>query len=312
MEKFLIFDGSAVLHRAYHALPSLTNTEGVPTNALYGFAKMVITLREIVNPRYLTVCFDTPVPSFRKKLLATYQSQRPKMADEFKVQIPLAQGFCEKAKISKFLKEGFEADDIIGTIVHRAQQTEKELHIYIFTGDKDLLQFVNQTTTVIMPKVGVSQVSYMDENAVEVKLGVGPKFVVDYKALIGDSSDNYGGVKGIGPKRAQELLKKYNSLENIYANISELDRRTKELLTQNKESAFLSQNLAQIRTNVDFDFQLSYAEAPSVFMSNELSEFLDTYSLFSVKKQLLQKKTLKESTKQPVVDKQDTNQLSFF
>lgn len=307
MEKLLLFDASAVLHRAFHALPLLTNSKGVPTNALHGFAKMVITLQETIQPHYMAICFDTPVPSFRKKILASYQAQRPKAPDEFRVQIPLAQEFCLKAQIPIFLKEGFEADDVIGTMNHKAHEMVKELHVYIFTGDKDLLQLVNKVTTVIVPKIGVSTISYMDTDAVKEKMGINPELIVDYKALVGDSSDNYSGVKGIGPKKAQDLLLQYKSLDGIYSHIEELDSRTKELLMTNKESAYTSQDLARIRTNVEVDFELNKLRVPESYFNSELSKFLDSYSLISVKKQLMKIKAAPV-----VVDKPDTNQLSFF
>lgn len=307
MEKLLLFDASAVLHRAFHALPLLTNSKGVPTNALHGFAKMVITLQATIQPHYMAICFDTPVPSFRKKILTTYQAQRPKAPDEFRVQIPLAQEFCVKAHIPIFLKEGFEADDVIGTMNHKAHEMLKELHVYIFTGDKDLLQLVNRGTTVIVPKIGVSTISYMDCDAVKEKMGINPELIVDFKALVGDSSDNYSGVKGIGPKKAQDLLVKYKSLSEIYNHLEELDLRTKGLLSINKESAYISQDLARIRTNVEVDFELNNLRVPESYFNSELSKFLDSYSLISVKKQLMKIKAVPV-----VVDKPDTNQLSFF
>ncbi|MEK9179380.1 MAG: 5'-3' exonuclease H3TH domain-containing protein, partial [Patescibacteria group bacterium] len=282
-------------------------SKGVPTNALHGFAKMVITLRETIAPHYMAICFDTPVPSFRKKILTTYQAQRPKAPDEFKIQIPLAQEFCVKAKMPIFLKEGFEADDVIGTITKKAHEQLPDLHMYIFTGDKDILQLVTVDTTIIMPKIGVSTISYMDCDAVKGKMGIGPELIVDFKALVGDSSDNYSGVKGIGPKKAQDLLAKYKSLAGIYNHLEELDLRTKELLLTNRENAFVSQDLARIRTDVDVNFTLQDTAVPESYLNQELSIFLDSYSLISVKKQMM-----KKNMALVVVDKQDTNQLSFF
>lgn len=305
MKKLLIIDGAAVLHRAFHALPPFTAPDGTPTNALHGFIKIQLSLVDKIEPEYLVVAFDTPKPTFRKKLLKTYQAQRPKASEEFKVQVPLVLEFLKLTNVPVYMLPGYEADDVIGTIV---KKDIKDLHKYIVTGDKDILQLVDKTTTVVMPKKGVSDMGFYDEKAVEERMGVLPKQIVDFKALVGDSSDNYKGVKGIGPKKAQSLLDRYGSLSSIYDHLDDLDTRTRELLKESKDDAYLSQTLAKIRTDLQSDFKLEHAQLNFNIGSNELNTFFDKWALRSIKKQMEQKKKNKQSS----VDKSDDNQLSFF
>ena len=311
LNNYLLIDGSALLHRAYHALPPFSSPDNIPTNALFGFAKMTLSLINKINPNYISVAFDTPVPTFRKKLLPTYQAQRPKAEESFKVQVPLVQEFLQLAKIPLYLKEGFEADDVIATISSQALKKDKELKIKIVTGDKDILQLVNKQVMVLMPKTGVSNLFYMDTIAVREKLGIDPEQVVDYKALVGDSSDNYGGIKGIGPKTATKMLSKYQTLENIYQHIEELDLSLREKLELNRENALLSKQLAKLVNNVDIDFKVEKTKFESLNLSIELAAFCERYGLYSLKKQLQQLQKSKK-IEDKSVDKPDNNQLSFF
>ncbi|MFA6005483.1 MAG: 5'-3' exonuclease H3TH domain-containing protein [Patescibacteria group bacterium] len=309
-KKLLVIDGSAVLHRAYHALPPFTSPDGTPTNALYGFIKMLLSLIDQVQPMYLVVCFDSPIPTFRKKLLPSYQAQRPKTPDEYKVQIPLTQKYLEKAGIAQYFLPGFEADDVIGTITALSKREDPDLHVYIVTGDKDILQLVDERTTVLMPKSGVGNINYMREQQVKERLGVMPKQIIDYKALVGDPSDNYGGIRGIGPKKATDLLMKYGNLKNIYEHIEELDHKVKSLLVECKKDAELSQTLATIKTDLDLPIHNSDLDFKTRTPSPELIEYLDSLSLQSIKRQLQQIKAREE--KMPVSVKKKDNQLTFF
>ncbi len=302
MKKFMIIDGSAILHRAFHALPPFTAPDGTPTNAVHGFIKMFLSLVDKLEPDYVAVAFDTPKPTFRKKLLATYQAHRPKAPEEFKVQVPLVQEFLDKAGVAKFLVEGYEADDVIGTIVRHRDGTLKK---YVVTGDKDMLQLVDQETMVIMPVKGVSALEYMDSEAVMEKLGVSPEQVIDYKAMVGDSSDNYVGIRGIGPKKAAELLKKYGNLEEIYRQADSLDLKTRGLLAEHREDALLSKELATILTDLDLGFDLEKCRLKMDPKNQALLDYLDRLSLRSIKKQVTGRRV-------PAVDKEEDNQLSFF
>jgi len=309
-KNLLVIDGSAILHRAFHALPPFTAPDGTPTNALFGFVKMLLSLIERIHPIYLVVCFDSPVPTFRKKLLISYQAQRPKTPDEYKVQIPLTQKYLDKAHIAHYFQAGFEADDVIGTIVTRAKKEDSELHAYIVTGDKDILQLVDGQTTVLMPKSGVSNITYMDEKQVREKLGINPKQIIDYKAFVGDPSDNYGGIRGIGPKKATDLLHMYDSLENVYEHLDELDEKVRTLLVEHKKEALLSKELATIKTDLDLPVDNAALLFQPQKPSAELVEYLDSLSLQSIKRQLLQINTKQE--KEPAKVKKTENQLTFF
>lgn len=310
INQYLIIDGSALLHRAYHALPDFSSAEGVPTNALFGFIKMTLSLLNKIEPQYLSVAFDTPVPTFRKKLLASYQAQRPKADEAFKVQIPLVQEFLRLAKIPLYLKEGYEADDVIATITHLALVEQPGLQVKIVTGDKDILQLVNKQVMVLMPKSGVSNLFYLDEEAVKEKLGITSEQVVDYKALVGDPSDNYGGIKGVGPKTAIKLLSQYQTLENIYQHLNNLETSLKLKLESNQQQALLSKQLAKLVSNVEINYQLAQAKYKQLVLDEALRAFCERYNLHSLKKQLQQfAKTEKEAK---LVDKTEANQLSFF
>lgn len=309
IKKYLIIDGSAVLHRAFHALPMFTSNSGVPTNAVYGFIKMTLSLINQLQPDFISIASDTPVPTFRKKLMPNYQAQRPKAVDEFKVQIPIVQEFLKLAKIKNFLKEGFEADDVISTLTKQGRDEMPGLFVYILTGDKDILQLVEKDVMVVMPKKGVSSLYYMDQAAVIKKLAVRPTQVVDYKALVGDPSDNYPGIKGIGPKTATKLLENYQTLENIYKNLEQLDKSIRQKLQDNKQEAIMSKKLAKLVDNVDIDFNLGENQVSDLVLTPELIAFLHKYSLNSIKKQL---ESLGKRKKDVSVDKSDQNQLSFF
>ncbi len=310
LDQYLIIDGSALLHRAYHALPDFSSADGIPTNALFGFIKMTLSLLTKINPQYLSVAFDTPVPTFRKKLLPTYQAQRPKADTTFKVQVPLVQEFLNLAKIPLYLKKGYEADDVIATLTDLALKAQPRLQIKIVTGDKDILQLVNQQVMVLMPKNGVSNLFYLDEIAVKKKLGITAQQVVDYKALVGDPSDNYEGIKGIGPKTAVKLLTKYQTLENLYKNLNDLDDSLRLKLTQNQQQLRLSKQLAQLVVDVDFPYQLENTKYSHLVLSEPLEHFCDRYGLYSLKKQIQQLTKITKETKS--VDKPSDNQLSFF
>lgn len=308
--KYLIIDGSALMHRAYHALPLFYSQNGTPTNVLHGFIKMTLSLLAQFEPVFVSVAFDTPKPTFRKKLLISYQAQRPKAPDEYKIQVPLVQQFLALAKIKNYALEGYEADDVISTLVNLACQNKPELQIYIVTGDKDLLQLVNQQITVLMPKSGVSNLFFMDESAVERKLGIKPSQVVDYKTLVGDSSDNYSGVKGIGPKTATKLLNRYQTISNLYCHLDDLEPALRQKFADNKEQVKLSQQLAQLVNHLNINFKLEDSLLPSLSLNSGLVDFCDQYNLKTLKNQLT--KMVKTTTKQKAVDKQAQDQLSFF
>ncbi|MBP8591302.1 hypothetical protein KBI33_02405 [Candidatus Shapirobacteria bacterium] len=248
MEKLVLLDGHALLHRAYHALPPLSSPQGQLVNAVYGFLKMLFKLREDLEPDYLAVAFDTPKPTFRHQKFIGYQAKRPKMDEELAGQIELAKEALTAMGIRRLEKEGFEADDLLGTL---AEKFKKESEVFIVTGDRDLMQLVDERVFLYFPQRGLSATLVVKEKEVEKILGVKPTQVVDFKALAGDSSDNYPGVAGIGPKTAQKLLQEYGSLETIYQNLARINPSSlREKLEKGREAAFLSQELAMVKRDV--------------------------------------------------------------
>lgn len=255
MGKLVIIDGHAILHRAYHALPPLTNRHGEPINAVYGLTSMLLRVIQDFKPTYLTVCFDEKEKTFRHEALESYQAQRPKMADELSSQIQKAKDVVTAFNIPLFSKSGYEADDVIGTIAQKAKE-----EVVIITGDRDILQLVDERIKVYLPILGLSQGRLMGEDEVKEKMGVTPKLIPDYKALVGDPSDNYFGVPGIGPKGAINLLNEFGSFEGIYQNLAKIPEKTREKLVKGEESAKLSHKLATIVKDVPIDFKIEEAD----------------------------------------------------
>lgn len=244
MRKLVLIDGNAILHRAFHALPPLNSKDGVPTNAVYGFFAMLFKIIEDLRPEYLVVCFDRPKPTFRKEMYVGYQATRPKMADELASQFNLVHKALDSAKIMHVGIDGYEADDLIGTL--SKQGKEKGLQVIIVSGDRDLLQLVNSHVLILAPITGITKMALFDSVKIKEKYGLEPEQIIDYKALVGDASDNYPGVSGIGPKTASDLLQKYHNIENIYKHISELASSLQEKLAKDAESAALAKKLATI------------------------------------------------------------------
>lgn len=262
MNRLIIIDGNAVLHRAFHAIPPLTDRSGRVVNAVYGFTAMLLKLVTDFTPANLAVVFDRPAPTFRKKLFADYQSKRPKMDETLVPQIQIVHDVVTALRVPIFEKDGFEADDVIGTIIERVKgqgtgDKKTEINqVIIVTGDRDILQLVkDETVLVYMPIKGLNEAKLYGEKDVFERLGVMPNKITDYKGLAGDSSDNYPGVAGIGPKTAVSLLKTYGSVEGLYASLDKgtvagISTNVIEKLTLGKENAFLSKDLATIRQEV--------------------------------------------------------------
>jgi DNA polymerase-1 len=259
MKKLLIVDGHAMIHRAFHALPPLTSANGTPTNAVYGFFNMLYKAIQDFKPTHLAVAFDTPVPTFRKELLIEYQASRPELPDDLVIQFSIIKELLTADGISCLEKPGFEADDVIGTLATRFGS--KDVEVLILTGDRDILQLVSPHIQVIMPKIGLSNVSVLDAEGVKEKMGVPPEQIPDLKALSGDSSDNYKGVKGLGPKTAIGLLEKFHSIENLYEHVDEVEKvRIRELLKEYKDTVILLKTIATIKTDVEVDISLEKME----------------------------------------------------
>lgn len=254
MNRLVLVDGHAILYRAYHALPtSLTTSTGQIVNAVYGFTSMLLRVIVELKPTHCAIVFDTPEPTFRNKLYKDYQIQRPKADPEFIAQIDIVKRVVGEMRIPLFACPGFEADDVIGTL---AKQAENAMEVVIVTSDRDMLQLVvDEKIKLYMPVVGLSQSRLYGEKEVEQRMNVKPAQIVDYKALVGDASDNYPGVSGIGPKTAERLLKEWGTLENMYTHILDIDGRIAQKLDKEKKLAFLSKELATIVTNAPVTFE---------------------------------------------------------
>ena len=233
---FMLVDGSAIVHRAYHAMPPFTTSSGVPTGAVHGFFSMFLKLIHELKPAHIVVAFDRPKPTFRQELYVGYQAQRPKMESDLSEQYQAIIDILRKAKIQEFAVDGYEADDIIGTLSEKAKDM----------GNKK---------KVLMPVKGISEVKVFDEGEVLTKYNVEPREIVDLKALTGDPSDNYPGVSGIGPKTAATLVRHYGNVDNIYKHLDEIAIKNKALaqkLIDGAESAQIGKTLAKIVTDVPF------------------------------------------------------------
>ena len=258
-KRLVLIDGNAIMHRAYHALPPLTGRNGQLLNAVYGFTTMLFKVINDLKPRYLIVAFDTGKPTFRQAEYLGYQSKRPHMDEELSGQFPLVLELLEAMGIPVMTKEGFEADDVIGTLARKAAKGKNQVdEVVIVSGDRDLLQLVNDKTKIFMPVKGISEAELVNPERVKEKMGVPPESVVDFKGLTGDASDNYPGVPGIGPKTAIQLLEKYKTIDNLYRNLEnvrkEFGENIFEKLKEGEDLAKLSRKLATIIVQVPVEF----------------------------------------------------------
>lgn len=267
----LLVDAHAIIYRAYFALPNLTTSQGKLINAAFGFTRILLTAIRDLEPTHLAVLFDHPKPTFRHKEYKEYKAHREKMPDDLQPQIPLVKQVVDSLNIPRFELEGYEADDLIGTLSRQAaaldtaeeQDQGRKLKTVIVTGDKDLLQLVDSSVHVWLPGRGRRDDREYAREEVEDDLGVYPEQVVDLKALMGDSSDNIPGIRGIGPKTAEKLLNEFGSLEAVYQALEKREEHTDILkgalvkrLENGKENAFLSQKLAQIDQQAPIELNL--------------------------------------------------------
>lgn len=252
--KLLMFDGNAILHRAYHAYPAtLVNSSGMQVNAIYGFAATLLHSFKKMKPSHVIVCFDEKKKTFRHEKFEEYKAKRPKMDQELVDQIIKTREVVKAFNIPIYTKEGYEADDLLGTISRMADKDFEE--IVIVTGDKDILQLITKKTHIYFPSRGRIPEKYFNEESFKKEYGFLPKQLIDYKGLAGDASDNIPGVMGVGSKTASKLVQEFQSVENIYKNINRLKGSLKEKLEKDKTRALLSKDLATIETKVPVVFQ---------------------------------------------------------
>jgi DNA polymerase-1 len=250
MNRLLVIDGHAIVYRAFHALPALTAKDGTPTNAVYGFFGMLYSAIQDLKPDHLIVCFDTPAPTYRNQIFPDYRANRPSQPDDLRPQFPVIKELLDAAEMVWLEKDGAEADDLIGTIAQTLGTGD--IQVLVLTGDRDLLQLVNDNVRVVMPKVGMSSIAVFDEKDVIEKFDVTPEQMVDYKALAGDASDNYSGVPGLGPKTAVKLIKRFGTVEGIYEHLDEIaEDKLRAKLKENEEAARLFKRIAAIDCEVD-------------------------------------------------------------
>lgn len=256
MKKLILIDGNALMHRAYHAMPELTNKKGEPVNAVYGFFSMLLQLLNEQQPDYLVVCFDKSKPTIRQAMYANYHAHRPQMESTLSTQFKLVDSLLQNAKIQVYGLEGYEGDDLIGTIATKMQETA-DIDTIIVTGDRDMLQLVTDRVHVLMPQNGLGKTVSFDPKGVEEKYGVRPDQFIDYKALIGDASDGYPGVTGIGPKTAANLLQKFGTFESLYLQIADVPEKLALKLATDAEQAALAKKLATIITDAPIQFDIT-------------------------------------------------------
>lgn len=280
MKRLFIVDSSSLFFRAFYAIRPLTSPSGLPVNAIYGYLSMILKLIKDERPDYLAFCYDLKEPSFRKEIYSEYKSNRSEMPEDLVKQMPHIRKVSEMLGIKSFEKVGFEADDLIGTLSEWA--LKENLAVYIVSGDKDFAQIVKDNVFLY----DTMKDSKIDSKGVVEKWGVTPEQFCDYLAIVGDSSDNVPGVKGVGPKGAIKLLHDFNSIENLYQNIDKIDGKLKDKLVENKDNAFLSKVLVTIKTDVPVDMMLDDL-GYTLHSTPELEAWLDELNFKTFKKTIL-------------------------
>lgn len=305
MEKLLILDSNSIINRTFYGIRALSAPDGTPTNAIYGFLNILLKLIDDYKPDYIFAAFDLKAPTFRHKMYSEYKANRKGMPDELAAQMPVMKDILRSMEIPILELEGYEADDIIGTVSRICD--ESSVQCYIATGDRDDLQLADGQTTVILAstKLGQSVTELYDENTVKERYSVTPAEFVDLKALMGDKSDNIPGVSGIGEKTAAKLIAEYSTIENMYEHIDEasVSARIKEKLIDEKEKAFLSKRLAQIDKNVPIDISFS----DGGFNMDKLVSLPELYTILSRLglRSIIKKLELKPSAASEVPDNDD-------
>jgi DNA polymerase I len=260
-KKLILIDGHSILNRAFFGIPDLTNSEGIHTNAMYGFLNIMFKFIDEEKPDYITVAFDLSEPTFRHKAYEAYKGTRKPMAPELKQQVPLIKELLRTMNITVIEKAGYEADDIIGTIAKRSAAAG--IDVSVISGDRDLLQLAEEKIQIRIPKTkkGVTEVeNYYPEDVVAL-YGVTPLEFIDMKALMGDTSDNIPGAPGVGPKTASAIIQKYHSVDNVLAHLDELKPpKAQKSITENAEQVKMSRFLAEININVPLDYNIENAE----------------------------------------------------
>ena len=288
MKKLLILDSNSILNRAFYGVRYLSAKDGTPTNAIYGFLNILLKLIKEQEPDYICAAFDVKAPTFRHKQYEGYKAQRKPMPEGLAAQMPLAKDVLRAMGVTILEKEGYEADDIIGTVARLCE--ESEISCFIATGDKDDLQLASDKTKVILTvtKSGYNETIIYDDKAVKEKYHVTPTEFIDVKALMGDPSDNIPGVKGVGEKTAMSLIEKHHSIEYIYENIDDIGLKGAMLqkMKDGRKMAFMSKELATINRNTPIEFNAEECVFDGFENNGELYEILKRLELNSIIKKL--------------------------
>ncbi len=284
MDKLLIVDGNSIANRAFYALPFLSNHNGQPSGAVFGFANILIKIIGELSPTHLVIAFDHARKTFRNEIYPEYKMQRKSTPEELISQFPLIKQMLSAMNIKTIEESGIEADDIIGSISKSCDCTK-----IILSGDRDLLQLIDDNTSVWLTKKGVSEVDKVDKDKIKEEFEITPEQVIELKALMGDTSDNIPGVSGVGEKTAKALILEYGSLDNVYKNIESIRPKLQEKLINDKEIAYISKTLATIKTDCDINFNLDECKivyplpisAYNFFKEMDFTSLVRNKSLFS-------------------------------
>ena len=288
-QKIVLIDGHSILNRAFYGLPDLTNSEGLHTNAVYGFLTILFKILEEETPEYLTVAFDVHAPTFRHEMYAEYKGTRKPMAEELRQQVPVMKEVLKAMGIKTIECAGLEADDLIGTLSARCEKEGME--VSVISGDRDLLQLATDHVKIRIPKTRQGRTEVEDYYAADVKerYQVTPSEFIDLKALMGDSSDNIPGVPGIGEKTAAKIIVKYHSIENAHAHADELKPpRAANAMKEHWDLAVMSKELATINVNAEFPYELAEAKLENIYTEEAYAwfqklQFKNLLSRFDVK-----------------------------
>ena len=299
MEKLVLIDGNSLLNRAYYATPVFTTKGGLPTNGVFGFVKLLLKIISDKKPTYMAVTFDLRAPTFRHKMYQDYKAGRKPMPDDLAVQVPVLKDVLQQMSIKICELEGYEADDLLGTIANKFK-----IPTYIYTGDRDSYQLVDETTSVCFTRKGVSDILELNAKNFKDETGMQPAQIIELKALMGDKSDHIPGVAGVGEKSAASLIERYGDLDGIYAHLDEISGALHTRLEQGKEDAYFSKQLATIDVNAPYSLTLAdcVLQTPFAYALREKFAELEFKSLLAMN--IYQEPSLSEAQ-----DEQKTNTL---
>ena len=270
MEKLVLIDGNSLINRAFYATPVFTTKDGTPTNGVFGFVKLMLKIIADKKPTYFAVAFDLHAPTFRHNMYAEYKAGRKSMPEELAVQMPILKEVLKLMNIKTLELAGYEADDLLGTMAKKF-----DVQTLIYTGDRDAYQLVDETTNVCYTRKGVSDILELSIDNFKNEINLVPSQIIDFKALMGDKSDNIPGVAGIGEKSALSLLEKYFDVDGVYAHLDEIMGALHTKLENGREMAYFSKTLATIQTNAPLDIRIGDCLLKMPFSSKVKSKFAD-------------------------------------